>query len=54
MSEIVMDDSEFLESDYSDESLRIIADLLGPWIANQLLLPGPVPLQVKESVRLSS
>lgn len=33
---------EYLDSDFTDDSLRVIANLNGPWIANQLLLPGPV------------
>lgn len=38
------DESMMMLSDYSDEVLRIIADLLGPDIKDMLLLPGPVPL----------
>jgi hypothetical protein len=41
---IEMDEIEFLESDFTDESLRLIADLCGPWIATMLLLPGSVPV----------
>ncbi|MGK9250825.1 hypothetical protein [Paenibacillus humicus] len=45
---IEMDESELLESDFSDDSLRVIADLFTPWVAQLLLLPGPVLVQLPE------
>lgn len=46
---IEMDESELSESDFTDESLRLIADLNGPWVATMLLLPGPVSLCLEGS-----
>lgn len=45
---IEMDESELLESDFSDDSLRAIGELHGPWVAQLLLLPGPVPVLLPE------
>jgi hypothetical protein len=48
---IEMDECEFSESDFTDDSLRIIIRLLGPQVAQMLLLPGPVPVERKEDRR---
>lgn len=49
---IEMDESEYLESDFTDEVLRKIAGVCGPWTANQLLLPGPVPVRRPLGVKI--
>lgn len=41
---IEMDECEFSESDFTDDSLRLIAALCGPHVAKMLLLPGPVSI----------
>ncbi|WP_157054105.1 hypothetical protein [Paenibacillus sp. D9] len=45
---IEMDETELLESDFSEDSLRAIGRLLSPWVAQRLLLPGPVLVQLPE------
>lgn len=49
---IEFDESEYLHSDFSDEALLQIAGLCGPWTANQLLLPDPVPIKHPAGVKL--
>jgi hypothetical protein len=39
---IVFDESEQLESDFSDYTLTVIQALYGPAFKDMLLLPGPV------------
>jgi len=48
---IEMDKSEYLDSDFSDESLRRIAAFCGWKTAHSLLLPPPVPIQPRAGVR---
>lgn len=45
MPVIVFDDSEQLESDFTDYTLQVIQSLYGPAIKDLLLLPGPVVIQ---------
>jgi len=47
---IEMDETEFLESDFSDDALRLIAALCGWRTAHNMLLPPPVPIR-PEGVR---
>ncbi|WP_176444624.1 hypothetical protein [Paenibacillus herberti] len=47
---IEMDESEMLESDFDDNGLRMVGSLLGPWVAQWLLLPGSVPVQLPEKI----
>jgi hypothetical protein len=41
------DPEMFLESDFTDDHLRFIQSIYGPQVKDALLLPGPVPIQVK-------
>lgn len=41
------DATEFLDSDFTDDHLRFIAETFGPLVKDLLLLPGPVPIEVK-------
>jgi len=49
---IEMDKSEYLDSDFSDESLRRIAAFCGWKTAHGLLLPPPVPVRTPVGVRV--
>jgi hypothetical protein len=50
MPVIVFDESEQLESDFTDYTLRVIQELYGPQVKDWLLLPGPVPISTKIAV----
>lgn len=44
---IVMQEEEYLQSDFSDTVLLQVSNILGPTVKDALLLPGEVPIQVK-------
>lgn len=46
---IVFDESMNLESDFTDDHLRFIQLTHGPQVKDQLLLPGPVSIELKEA-----
>jgi len=43
---IEMDESELSDSDFTDDSLRAVAALCGPMVAQALLLPAAVPVAI--------
>lgn len=45
---IEIDPDEQFESDFSDQTLRIISHILGPPVKDLLLLPGPVSIREAE------
>jgi hypothetical protein len=49
---IVFDESEHLESDFTDITLQFIQELYGPAVKDMLLIPGTVVIHVPYTDKL--
>lgn len=51
---INMDECEWSVSDFSDETLAMIAAFCGPWVATMLMTPRYVPIDMEGATCLTS